>query len=208
MKQRPDGFLTETRQYIVLGRLYPQCLFEVWWSIRLGMENASMDMPPNRVMIREIKNDCHRGCLNWRLTSTGYPAENMYLYLNVVALGTSCVDVTHEVFSFSCFCTADYYSSVNLCIFAINHQCRRDVGKFEAALWDTVCIHYLHLLTKNQPIKCSIKLVSTRAFNKYVGQMWHIWKNVCISNHQNLLKPARVADCIENLRCCFLFVWN
>ena len=88
-----------------------------------------MDMPPNRVMIREIKNDCHRGCLNWDLTSTGYPAENMYLYLNVVALGTSCVDVTHEVFSYSCFCAADYYSSVNLCIFSINHQCRRDVGK-------------------------------------------------------------------------------
>lgn len=45
-KQRPQGFLTETGQYIVLGRFYPQCLFEVWWSICLGMENASMDMPP------------------------------------------------------------------------------------------------------------------------------------------------------------------
>ena len=40
------------------------------------------------------------------------------------------------------------------------------------------------------------------------GKYGHIWKNVCISNHQNLLKPARIADCIENLRCGFLFVWN
>lgn len=40
------------------------------------------------------------------------------------------------------------------------------------------------------------------------GKYGHIWKHVCISNNQNLLKPARIADCIENLRCGFLFVWN